>query len=171
MELDEVIRRRRSTRAYISTQIDKEKLQRILLAATKGPSAGNLQAYEIFVITEDKDKISLSEAANGQNFLSEASACLIFCAYPERSSIKYGKRGQTLYSVQDATIAATFAILKAVDEGLSTAWVGAFNEERVKGIIKCKRSLPVAIIPIGVPGEDTEATTRMDLSDIVHFVK
>ena len=43
-------------------------------------------------------------------------------------------RGETLCSVQDATIAATYAMLAAVDLGLSTVWLGAFDDDEVAKI-------------------------------------
>jgi nitroreductase len=54
LEFFEVLRLRRSVRAYESRPVEPEKLQRILTAANSAPSAGNLQAYEIVVVRRPK---------------------------------------------------------------------------------------------------------------------
>lgn len=171
MNLDQVINSRHSTRAYTKDKIDKEKLQRILNAANMAPSAGNLQAYEIFVVINYEKRKALAKTSGDQDFLSQAPVCLVFCANPDESSSRYGKRGRNLYCVQDATIAAAFAVLKAVDEGLSTAWVGSFDDDTVRKIVGCGSSVPVAIIPIGEPAEKPSASERKSLSDLVHFLE
>lgn len=170
MELDQVIKNRHSTRAFEQYTIERDKLDRILNAANMAPSAGNLQAYEIYVVSDLKRKKELVGVTGNQEFLAQASVCLVFCANPSRASSRYGKRGQSLYCIQDATIAATFAVLKAVDEGFSTAWVGAFDEKEVIPIIGCQGSIPVAIIPIGKPAETPAPRGRRALQDLVHIL-
>jgi len=76
----------------------------------------------------------------------------VFVALPKTSSQKYGDRGRELYAVQDATIAASFAWLQAVDLGLSGGWVGGFAEDKVRKILDLdENQKPIAIIPIGYP--------------------
>ena len=74
-----------------------------------------------------------------------------------------------LYSLQDATIACTFAMLAAVAEGLSTVWVGAFDDEKAHRAIGSPAGIqPVAILPIGYPAEAPGQSPRRRLSDLVH---
>jgi len=145
-----LFKKRKSTRAYKPDPIEKEKLDEILEAANSAPSAGNLKARKIVVIEDEKTKRKLAEAAFGQDFISEAPLALVFTALPEASAKKYGQRGRELYAVQDATIAASFAWLQAVDLSLSSCWVGAFDEEEVKKILELDANeRPIAILPIG----------------------
>ena len=170
MEFEKLIKVRRSIRAFKSKPIEEEKLKKILMAANLAPSAGNLQAYEIYVVKDSKLKRMLSRASFDQEFIAEAPIVLVFCANPPRSAIRYGKRGEELYSIQDATIATTFAMLMASDLGLGNVWVGAFDEEEVKRILNLPRYLrPVAILPIGYPAEQPEFVGRRRLEDIVHY--
>lgn len=170
MEFIDVLNKRHSIRAFKERPVEEDKLSKIMEAVNTAPSAGNLQAFEVYVVRDNKRKNDLSIAAIYQEFISEASVCLVFCANPARSAIKYGERGKTLYSLQDATIAATFAVLRAVDLGLGTAWVGAFDEQRVKQIIGAKEVRPVAIIPIGEPAESPRVSPRRKLKDLFHEI-
>lgn len=166
-----MIRNRHSIRAYKDKEVEEDKLQKILEAANSAPSAGNLQAYEIFLIRDPYKKKALSEACLDQEFIAEAPVVLVFCSNPSRSSWKYGKRGEELYSLQDATIAASYAQLAATALGLSSVWVGAFFEREVLKILGNPEGLrPVAIIPIGYSAEEPFITGRRKLKDIVHEV-
>jgi nitroreductase len=175
LEFQEVLKRRRSVRCYSSRPVEEEKLKRVLELADLAPSAYNLQSYEMFVVRSKVKKEALSRAAfdqsfSKQNFIAEAPVCLVFCADPAKAGAKYGERGANLYSLQDATIAATFAMLAAVDQGLSCVWVGAFHDEQVAAIVGAPLLRPVAILPIGYAGFEPKATSRRDIDDIVHEV-
>jgi len=167
MEFYDVLNARHSVRAYLDKSVEPAKLKRILEAANSAPSGGNLQAYELFVVRDAEKKRALVEAARGQAFIAEAPIVLVFCAAPERSR-HYGKRGETLYALQDATIAAAYAWLAAVDEGLGAVWVGAFDDDSVISAIGAKGLVPCAIMPIGYAAEKPEVSERRVLSELVH---
>lgn len=164
------MKRRHSVRAFTSRPIEDSKVRQILEAANSAPSAGNIQSYEVFLIQDEGKKRELALAAFAQSFVAEAPMVLVFCANPERAK-KYGKRGRTLYSIQDATIAAAHSQLAATALGLASVWVGAFDDADVlKALGNPEGLVPVAIIPIGCPAGEPEATLRRKLDDIVHKV-
>ncbi|MEM7814982.1 MAG: nitroreductase family protein [Candidatus Aenigmatarchaeota archaeon] len=178
MNFYEALGTRHSVRSYSNKPVEEAKLKRVLEAANSAPSAGNLQAYEIFVVRGAEKKAALAEAAHGQGFIAAAPVALVFCAAPERSR-KYGKRGAELYCVQDATIAAAYAWLAAVAEGLASVWVGAFDDSAVLKVLQTTSPgkpasattlRPVAILPLGYPAEKAEASGRRPLDDIAHEV-
>ena len=168
MDLFEAIQRRRSVRAFTQKTVEPATLARVLAAANAAPSAGNLQAYEIFQLTRPNHRAALAHAALDQFFIAQAPVALVFCANPERSAVKYHERGAQLYSVQDATIACAFAMLAATALGLGTVWVGAFDDAAVQSVLHRRDLLPVAILPIGYPAEEPEPTPRRSLDDLVH---
>lgn len=169
MEFDQALNKRRSTRAFQKKEIEEEKLKSILEAVNRAPSAGNLQAYEIVLVRDEKTKENIAQAALSQDFLSKAPVLLIFFAHPKKSATKYGERGEKIYSLQDATIAAAYAQLAAVNQGLACAWVGAFDNEELKNILMTPSDLePIAVIPIGYAAERPKVSGRRDLNDIVH---
>jgi nitroreductase len=166
MEFSEVLSKRRSVRSYKSQAVEEDKLQRIFEAANTAPSAGNLQAYQVRVVRDQTKKNALAQAANGQGFIAESPVSLVFCADPARSGKKYGNRGYELYSVQDATIAATFAMLAAVDLGLATVWVGDFDEKKVQQILELKSLRPVVIFSLGYAAEQPQPSPRRAIEEI-----
>lgn len=152
-DMDEIFKKRHSVRNFQKRKIEPEKLKEILEAADSAPSAGHLKAREIIIVESEEIKRKLSQAALGQDFIKEAPIVLVFYVVPSRSAAKYGERG-SLYAVQDATIAASFAWLQAVMLGLVGCWVGGFDEAEVKKVLEIKNDLrPIAILPIGYPAE------------------
>jgi nitroreductase len=168
MEFAEVLKRRRSVRSYKSQAIEEDKLKRIFEAASLAPSAGNLQAYQVYAVQDESRRKALAQAAFDQRFITEAPVCLVFCADQERSAERYGKRGSDLYSVQDATIAGAFAMLAAADLGLATVWVGDFDEDKVRRIVNAKSARPVAMFAVGYGAEEPKPTPRKAIEEIFH---
>jgi len=167
MNFFDVIDKRQSIRKFKNKKIENDKLIAILETANSAPSAGNLQAYEIFLIRDKYKKKLLAKASYNQDFIEEADVILIFCANPSRSK-HYGQRGEKLYCIQDATIAASYTQLTVTALGLGSVWVGAFNDEKVSEIIGDRSLIPVAIVPIGYPDEKPRKTSRRKLEDLVH---
>lgn len=145
----ELARKRHSVRYFQDKKVEHEKLSEIVGTARTAPSAGCIRAYAIDIAIDDDTKKLLVEAAFGQKFIAEAPVILGFSADVVKSSVRYGKRGK-LYAIQDATIACTYAMLAAEQLGLSSCWVGAFDEKKVKKVLKLWTGLiPIALLPIG----------------------
>jgi len=168
MDYFELIKARRSIRAYKPQAVEPEKLNRILEAANSAPSAGNRQAYAIIIVRDAATRLDLSRAALGQESLAQAPVVLAFLARPQSSAAKYRSRGVELYAVQDATIACAYAQLAATSLGLGSVWVGAFNDDAVRRVLKVKEDQrPVALLPIGYPAGSPDPTTRRPLDELV----
>lgn len=171
MDFFELVRDRRSIRAYRGSPIDPAQLEKVLQAANLAPSAGNLQAYHIYVARRDATRTELARAAGGQDFLVQAPVALVFCADPALSVPRYGERGAALYCLQDATIACTFAMLAAAALGLASVWIGAFDPSAVRSAIHAPPGLlPVAILPLGHAAETPRPPARRGFHDLVHEV-
>jgi nitroreductase len=172
MDFFKTVEDRHSMRKYAEQPVEEFKLQKILETANKAPSAGNLQGYEIYIVRKLELRQALVKAAWDQEFLAEAPVVLIFCANPGRSEVKYGERGGSLYSIQDTTIACTYAQLAAKAQGLDTVWVGAFDEKEVSALLQLSPGLrPVAMLPIGYAGKEPRPRPRRELRDLIHETK
>lgn len=173
MDFFGVVRQRRSIRAFKDKPIEEEHLRMILEAINVAPSAGNLQAYEVYLIRNSPDKAeALVNATLGQEFMAQPPVILLFCAHGLRAAARYGDRGVQLYSLQDATIACTHAMLAATALGLATVWVGKFDEALVAEIAAIPAGQrPVAMLPIGYAAEEPSAPTRRALSDLIHEIE
>ena len=165
----ETVRHRHSVRKYRTDMtVEPEKLHAILEMACAAPSAGDLQSYHIDVVTTPALRQALVDAAAGQAFVAEAPVILVFSSYGERAATKYGERGRSLYALQDATIAATYAQLAVVAAGLGSAWVGQFDGATVARLLKLDPGLqPIALLTVGYPAELPEPTPRRHLSEVV----
>ena len=169
-ELLDLLRRRRSVRVYQARPVEKEKLSAILEAVRAAPSAGNLQAFEVIVIESQERKAALARAALDQQHVAGAPVLLVFVADPARSASKYGGRGNDLYARQDATIACAHAQLAATALGLGCCWVGAFYPDVIRQILNAPTGLePVALLSIGYPAEQPDATDRRPIDDLVRW--
>lgn len=167
MDFFRALSERHSVRAYKDRAIEESKLRKLLLAINSAPSAGNRQAYEIVVVKSVKQKKKIADAAH-QPFIANAPIALVFVSNPERNE-NYGERGRELYAMQDATIAASYAQLAATALGLSTCWVGAFDDGKIAGIICAEKGMRVvAVIPVGYAARKPFVTERRSLKDIVH---
>jgi nitroreductase len=150
----ELVDSRHSCRHFDGEPIKESQLLYIKQAILKAPSAGNLQAYEVFVVNKQPQKEELCRAAlanDGQLFLWGVPTFMVFFARPFVSSKKYGQRGSGLYSIQDATIACTYAQLAATDAGVASVWIGAFVDKLVcdaLGLLP-ETHIPVAILALG----------------------
>lgn len=165
------VRHRHSVRQYRDEAIESAKLHAVLEMAIAAPSAGDVQAYHVHAVTGADQRAQLAEAAGGQQFITQAPVCLVFSADPTRSASHYGERGQQLYCIQDATIAATYAQLAAVAAGLGSTWVGDFDKARVRKLLNLPDSLdPIAMLTLGYAAEVPEPTPRRALKEMISFV-
>ena len=171
MDFFELVKARRSVRTYEPQAVEEDKLEQILEAANRAPSAGNLQAYVILVVRDGATKQALVRAALNQGFVGQAPVVLAFFAHRLLSASKYKQRGADLYSVQDATVACAYAQLAATALGLGSVWVGAFDDAEVSRVLKAKPDWrPVALLPLGYPAESPEPTPRRPLNGLVQQV-
>ena len=168
----ETVRHRHSVRSYQSDlPVEKEKLHAILETACSAPSAGDLQAYKIVVVTSQEKRQSLTNAAHDQDFIAQAPVCLVFCAEPARSEQEYGERGRDLYAIQDTTIAAAYAQLAVVAAGMASTWIGYFDEDKVKDTIQLEDGFtPIAMLSLGYPAELPEPTARRKLDEVISYI-
>ena len=168
MEFFDVVKKRQSVRKYTADKIGDDAMSKLLSAIRTAPTAGNLQAYRVY-LTDSPEKIRLlAKAAMNQECVRDARAVLVFCADPARSEKEYGQRGRNLYCLQDTTIAATIAHLAATALGLGSVLVGAFNENDAAEIVGAPASQrPILMIPLGYPDERPTRTDRRSMNDLI----
>jgi len=168
MSIFDAFARRRSVRVFKKQKIAPDTMDKLLRAIQSAPSAGNLQAYQLYLAEKPAVIQALARAALNQTCVANAPAVLVFCADPRRSMTEYGERGRDLYCLQDATIAASFAHLAAVALELGSVMVGAFKEsEVIEAIGAPYGQIPVLMLSIGYPDEHPAPTGRRNLDDFV----
>lgn len=168
--LMDLIEKRKSIRSYKPQDVEEEKLNYILQAFRKAPSAKNLQPWKLIVV-KDKKKISdLSIACNNQTFISEAPVLIVACAKEDEA---YGVMGGYMNSYPvDVALALEHLILAATEKGLGTCWIGAFKEKLVKDLLDVPDNVRVvAITPVGYPAVEGRTRGRKPISEIVCYDK
>ncbi len=170
MELTEAIKGRRSIRKYRNQPISDEIITQLIEAATYAPSAGNIQPWHFIIAKNPAVKEQLAEAAYHQAQVEQAPVVIVVCADENQAKPRYGKRGTTLYCIQDTAAAIQNILLTAHSLGLGTCWVGAFEEEQAKEAINAPEGVrPVAIIPVGYPDLTPKERARKILGEVVRF--
>jgi nitroreductase len=167
MDIEECILTRRSVRKYKSTKVDIDKIAKILEAGRNAPSCGNVQNW-VFIVVDDEDKKkAIAEACFEQYWIAQAPAVIVISAKPEEASRYYGIRGERLYTVQNAACAAENMILMAHGIGLSSCFVSAFDEDKIKGILGIvKEARPQVVLPIGYANEKPDIPSKYKLDNV-----
>ena len=168
-DLFRVFATRRSTRKFEKTKVEDWKVDKILSAADVAPTAGNFQGFQVFLIKNKDTKQALVEAANKQPYVN-APIVLVFCTDPSRVKLKFPPEILEKFSLQDATIAATFSLLAASGVGLSTIWIGMFDEEKVKTILGTDLK-PSSILCIGYPDKKKPPKSRRKLKELIKVIE
>ena len=123
MSIIEIIKKRRSIRAFEEKEIEKEILDELKEAIIWAPSAGNLQSRKFYFVFNEETKKKLAIAALNQNFIAKAPLVIVACCDLERVSW-YGKRGESLYTICDVSASIENLMLLAAEKGLGSCWVG-----------------------------------------------
>jgi nitroreductase len=164
MDVMDAIRSRRSIRSYQDKPVEDEKLRAVLEAGRLAPSARNLQEWRFVVVRDKALREKLAVAANGQTFVGEAPVVIVACAVTDGHRMSCGEQ---CYPI-DVAIALDHISLKAVEEGLGTCWIGAFDPDKVRKLLGIPDSVRVVeLMPLGYPVSEPSSRPRLDLDEIV----
>jgi len=168
LDVFEVIEKRRSIRKFKPNPIAKEHLKKILEAGRLAPSGGNRQPWYFIIIRELEAKKALSIVANNQKFIAEADTVIVVLGDPGmETKMPYKLSSTRVPYLQDPMIAVEHMILAATALGYGTCWIGTFNENEVKKILRIPENLAViALLPIGVPDENPLPRPRKAFNEI-----
>lgn len=169
MDFFEVLERRRSVRSFEPDRaVSAEDEQRLLEAACRAPSAGNVQPWRFFAVRNVEMKSRLMAAALGQPWVGEAPLLIVACADLAAHEKAYGRRGVELYSIQDTAAAVENILLAATALGLGSCWVGAFRGSEVAAALSLPRSLrPLALVPIGYARGEAAKPPKKPLAEVI----
>lgn len=168
MDVFAAINQRSSVRAYKATDVEENKLKKILEAARLSPSASNRQEWKFVIVKDRETRKKLGKAAFGQSFIGEAPVVIVACGTESKSMMGCGQPTHTV----DVSIACAFMILEAYELGLGTCWIGAFKEDEVKKILNIPEHVRVvAMTPLGYPSQPPSEKSRKRLDQIVCFEK
>ena len=165
-DLFAVMAKRRSTRKFSDRPVETAKIDKIIAAADTAPTAGNFQGFEIFYVKSTEKKALLVDACNRQPYV-DAPVVLIFCKNPSRVKFDFPEYILKKFAIQDATLAAGYSQLAAQALGLSSIWIGMFDEQKVMDVIGTDL-VPSSVLCIGYPKQTRFPKPRRHLKDLVH---
>lgn len=180
ISLEAAIAQRRSVRRYASKDLDLEHIGQLLWSAqgiTGGndklraaPSAGACHPLAFYVCrkngvwryhpeshsltchTGQDVRKALAQASWGQKSIAEAPCVFAISAIVERTTGRYGERGELRYVPMDIGHAAQNILLQATALELAAVPVGAFTDAAVGEVLTLPRpEKPMYLIPVGYP--------------------
>ena len=110
----DLLRARRSIRAFESRPVEKEKIDLLCEAVLRSPSSRGINPWSFIFVTDPQTITQLSRAKpHGAAFLAKAPLAVVACADPQKSDVW----------VEDAAIATLIVHLAAADQGLGSCWI------------------------------------------------
>ena len=169
MTVMEAIRLRKSVRAWEKKAVEEEKIMAVLEAARLAPSASNRQEWRFVVVRDAGVREKLVPAARGQAFVGEAPVVIACCAETDQHVMACG---QLCYPI-DLAIAIDHMTLAAVELGLGTCWIGAFDEGKVKEVLGIPEGIRVVeLLPLGYPADPSpKEKGRKSMDELVRWDK
>ena len=149
MSVVDSILSRRSVRKYQNKEIPQEVVKQILEAGRQAPSAVNKQPIR-FVVVKDGEITKDFSNAMFNRFVKDAPMVIVGCA--DVKSLLTGK-----WAIIDTTIALQNMVIAAWSLGVGSCWIGAFNEEKIKQLLKIPQKWKVvALVTFGYPAEESK---------------
>jgi len=165
MTFDEILKKRRSIRAYKGTALEKDTLLAVLEAGRLAPSASNRQDWHFTVVTNRELRERLAAACCGQSMVAQAPAAIVVWGTSE--SVMTCKQSAATI---DCSIALTHIMLKAAELGLGTCWLGAFKADEAAQVLNLPDgAVVVAVTPLGYPDEAPAPRPRKNPDAIYDF--
>jgi len=166
MQFFDVIETRRSIRSYKPDPVEPEKLDKILKTVVEAPTARNMQAFKVIVIKTAGHEKDLSKIYASGWFV-EAPYVLCVCAMKDVYEARKGRRD---FSEIDAAIVMDHIILTATALGLGTCWIGAFDPDAAREVLKLDKNLePIIFTTLGYPKEPAVKRPRKPFEELVVF--
>lgn len=158
----EKILNRTSCRDYTDQKLSSEQIEKIKDVINSVPTSINQQGFSAIFVTDKKTKEVLSEINWGQKHLVSCPLLVVFVADLNRPLICIEKTGKTLDNLEkmeaytsavvDATIAATYCEMAALDMGLATCFIGGIRNdlEKASTLLNVEgRAIPILSMAIG----------------------
>lgn len=163
-QFNDIIYTRRSIRRFVDCVIESEKIEKLLKAALLAPSGKRMYPCD-FIIVDDAIVLgNLSKAkTHGAALIKNAPLAIVIVADTSKYDIW----------VEDASIAATYIMLEAEDQGLGCCWVqmrlrGTEDGQSATENMQAELGLPegfeiLSVLALGYRNEDKTAYTDQDL--------
>jgi nitroreductase len=166
MKVFEAIQERYSVRGYQDRPVEDEKLKRIMEAAGLAPSARNRQEWRYVVVRDEGRRQQLMAAANGREFVGRAPVIIAACSRDDHYMMGCKQPATQI----DVAISIEHIALQAVEEGLGTCWIGAFDSDAARRAIGAPDDVSVMLLmTLGYPDDPPRPKTRLPMDEVVMY--
>ena len=166
MDFQDLVRNRYSVRAYEPIEVEQEKIDQILQAMRLAPTAANHQPFRIILIRTKGREAELRRIYDKDWFV-QAPIIICACGVDQESWIRGDGRPTTEI---DVAIVMDHIILAATSLGLGTCWIGAFNPEEARRILKIPEfASPILFSPLGYPADQPKSKERKPIGELVKY--
>jgi len=163
-ELLELMKTRRSIRAYTDEDVSEDDLRDMLEAAIWAPTAGNIQPWRFVVVTDESLIQDLKTISPGM--LAAPRAVIAACADLQRAREKAGPSGDQL-ALFDISMACQNAMLVAHAKGLGTCVIRSFNQAAAAELLDLPETVrPELLVAVGRPAHEPPAPKRLPLEQV-----
>ena len=169
MEFKELLYKRRSVRSFTGEKMTGSQLNYILEAATRAPSACNYQSWHFTVVVGEENIAGLCPEVYRGEWIRNASAVIVVCVDDDRITERFGDRGRDLFALQDTACAMNNILLAAADIGFGGCFIGAFDEEKCREVLKLGYR-PVAMAALGRPTAEPALRERKPMDEVVDWI-
>jgi nitroreductase len=166
MDFKDLIQHRYSVREYASDPVDEELLRQVLEAGRLAPTAANRQAFRLVVIRTAGREEELKRLYPKEWFVN-APVIIGVCGIPSENWVRKDGRN---YCDVDGAIVMDHIILQAADLGLGTCWIGAFDPDIARELLRLPEGVePIAFTPLGHPADTPRPKRRKSLEDLISY--
>jgi len=175
MNLDKAIKTRKSVRKFTLDKPDWRKIIRAIDAVRFAPMAGNYFSSHFILIKDPKIIKEIKEACQ-QEFVGEAHYLVVVVSDDTQLKKLYDDKAEK-FARQQAGAAIENFLLALHSLGLSTCWVGWYEESQVKRAIGIRDNDPnlvvEALFPIGKESKVKagQRPKKPDLERYIYFDK
>ncbi len=169
MEFSELIYKRRSARSFTDRKITREQVELLLEAATRAPSARNMQSWHFYAVMNEEIKAKFKDVC--AEWATTAPVMFVVCTDGEEIVSKYGDRAK-VFILQDTALAAENLLLAAADMGFNGCFMGAFDPAKCREILNIPEKYEiVALIPVGEPTGEILLRDRKPLEYVAEIIE
>ncbi len=166
MEFEKLIQARYSVRAYKRDLVPDQVLVKVLEAARLAPTAANRQPFRILVGHTDGREEELKRIY-GRDWFVQPPLVIALCGLTDKCWVRAD--GKSFCDI-DAAIVMDHLILAAADQGLGSCWIGAFDAQAARQILKLPDSVePIAFTPLGYPTDKPGEKKRKPIVKLVQY--